>query len=208
MINYAKINSNFSYLHSIIMYHIVINNETAQSIDNKQIAFANFRALCRDYKNKPSSIKLMLDDKILHAKSADLQLLDDIDSSSTNDVLFEIMKQHNISKATLSKLIKGSDLEVSNSRVSGWCSAETDKRFVKLNNDELTAILLIITDYLTMTNYSKQNVVKARKLLNMTQTDLGELLQVNDRQVRNWESGKNNMPIKKWQILQEKLKNI
>ncbi len=209
MINYAKINSNFSYLHSIIMYHIIINNKTVQSLENKQIAFANFRSLCRDYTNKPSSIKLMLDDEILHAKSADLQLLDDVDKTSNNDILKLVLSQLNIDIKQLKLKLHNSELSVSNSRIDGWLRNDTnDRKYTAMYNDELYAVLNILLNDNQQSIKSPANIVKARQKLDLTQKQLAEKLGMTPthRQVARWEAGQAEMPDKKWQILQNFLK--
>lgn len=199
---YAKLVCNFSKLYRA-MYYIHIDNQTIHSISDKNIAYANYRALCRDYANKSSNIKLLHDDQIIHAKAADLLLLDELDNTSANDVLFAVMSAANIDKKQLRGILSKTDLQVSKSRIDGWCRTSSDRKFVRLHNDELAVILAAITAYLMTLQYSPQNIQRMRADLGMTQAEIGEALGVGDRQVRNWEAGKSGMRAEQWMNFQK-----
>lgn len=151
------------------MYQISINNQIAQTTASKQVAFANFRALCRDYKHKPDSIVLMLSGDVLHKKPENLQLIDDINKTTSNEILKLVLKQLGIEVKQLKTILQDSTLNLSNSRIDGWLRHDdTDRRYTPMYNDELYAVLDILLDKNQSDIKSPKNIIKIRKNLNLT----------------------------------------
>lgn len=184
----------------LAMFSILINDNVFQQVSDKNVAYANYRAICRDFKNKSSDIKLLSDDVVLHNKPANLMLLDDIDATSANDILTMTMQRLNVDIKQLKKLLQDTDLMLSNSRIDGWIKPIHDRKFVKMNNDEL----LIVLDVMIKNNQamikSPENIVNLRKKLGLTQSELAEKFGLKSGfvQISRWESGKQEMPDSKW----------
>lgn len=119
------------------MYYIKIKGSIVCQVINEQTAWANYRAICRQFENKPFLIELYADDVLLHKKDMGCMLLDDVDNYNANDVLVLTMQRLNVSIAELKKLLANTDLSLSNSRIDGWVRVKTDRRYVQMHHDEL-----------------------------------------------------------------------
>lgn len=187
------------------MYYIFIDNKENQSTESMQIAFANYRALCRDFKNKQSKIVLMLDSNILHAKEAGLMLLDDVDETTNNQLLVLLMKKFNVDIKELKSMLKKTEVQLSNSRIDGWIRQEKDRKYVHIHNDELYIVIEQISKNRDTQEKTSKNIALIRKQLKLTQKQLAEKLGMSatHRQVARWEAGEAEMPDKKWQSLKK-----
>lgn len=207
MINYAKI-WEFLTIPVETMYYIKIKGVTVHQVINEQTAWANYRATCRKFENKPYLVELYSDDNLLHKKSMGDMLLDDVDNYNANDVLILMMARLNISIVELKKLLADTELSLSNSRIDGWVRAKDDRKYVKIHHDEL---MVVIDAMLSKTNQLQKtaaNIVALRQKLNMTQAELAEALGMTPahHQVSRWENGSVEMPTTKWQKMQKLLK--
>ncbi|MDO5651588.1 MAG: helix-turn-helix domain-containing protein [Moraxella sp.] len=186
------------------MYTILIDDQITQQLTDKAAAFANFRAYCRDYANKPKKIVLMCDDDILHTKTANMQLHDDVDEISANDILMSVMSQLNVDIKALKNLLPQSPLLLSNSRIDGWVRPRHDRRFAQMYNDELQIVLHLLLTQQQDAIKSPQNISALRQKLGLTQTELAKQLGLTagHRQVARWEAGEAEMPDSRWQKMQ------
>lgn len=205
---YAKLGG--STLYHPLMYTIKIDGVTQQILDDQHIAWANFRAIARQFEQKPHTVALYDDDMLLLQKDAGRQLLDDADQATTNDVLKAALTALSIDIKQLKDLIAHSPLQLSNSRIDGWIRSADDRKFVQMHNDELIAVLQLLLLSQQNTQKTPDNILAARQRLGWTQTQLAEALGMTPThlQVHRWESGQAEMPDKKWQQLQNFLKNI
>lgn len=186
-------------------YKIIIDGATSQVINDKATAYANYRAVCRDYVNKPKKVELVQDESVLSAKAPHMMLLDSNDVFSANDVLCQAMQTLSINIKDLKDKIKTSELKLSNSRIDGWIRPSDDRHFVQMHNDELMVVIkLLLSDTVAMIK-SPENIAALRKKLGLTQTQLAEKfgLKSGFRQVARWESGDQEMPDAKWQKMQD-----
>lgn len=192
------------------MYYIVIDDKVVQTISDRYVAYANYRAVCRDFINKPKQIKLLDNDTILHTKAANMQLLDNIDEVSTNDILGVAMNSLNIDVKQLKTLIKDSQLQLSSSRIDGWIKDASDRKFVQMYNDELYVILQLMLKSSQSAIKTPTTITALRKQLGLTQSELAEKLGLKSghRQVARWEAGEAEMSDARWQKMQGFLKNI
>ncbi|OOS24031.1 hypothetical protein B0681_08745 [Moraxella porci DSM 25326] len=188
----------------IMTYKIIIDGATSQAINDKATAYANYRAVCRDYANKPKKVELVQDGSVLSAKAPHMMLRDSNDVFSANDVLCQAMQTLGINIKDLKDKIKTSELKLSNSRIDGWIRPSDDRHFVQMHNDELMAVIkLLLSDTVAMIK-SPENIAALRKKLGLTQSQLAEKfgLKSGFRQVARWESGEQEMPDAKWQKMQ------
>ncbi|MFB6348541.1 helix-turn-helix domain-containing protein [Moraxella sp. ZJ142] len=185
-------------------YKIIIDGKTSQEIDDKAIAYANYRAVCRDYANKPKKVELVHHEALITNKAAHLQLLDDNDVFSANDVLKHMMQLQNLNIKSLKDKIKTSQLKLSNSRIDGWLRTTDDRHYTQMHNDELIAVLSILMSDTQAQIKSPANIVALRQKLGLTQSELAEKLGMasSHRQVARWEAGDAEMPDTKWQKMQ------
>lgn len=206
----AKIVPNFKNL--FVMYTILINNQIKEQTTDKAVAFANFRAICRDYDNKPHHITLKHDDDVIHEKGADLQLLNDIDDCTANDVLLAIINQLSMSSKDAKAIIKESQLNASNSRIDGWFCQPSNRKFVKLHHDELVHLIPYFlknnTSSVNEIGFTANNLKTMRKQMGLSQDEVAQIVGVSgNRQVRRWENGEQDMPSEKWQVFLNYFKN-
>lgn len=206
---YAILGNLLSYAY-FAMYYIIVDDEVTQTISDRHVAYANYRAICRDFTNKSKQIKLLDGDAILHTKAANMQLLDNIDKVSANDVLNVMMTGLNIDIKQLKTLIKDSQLQLSSSRIDGWIKDASDRKFVQMHNDELCAVAQLMLKSNQASIKSPANIIALRKQLGLTQSELAEKLGLKSghRQVARWEAGEAEMPDVRWQKMQSFLKNI
>ena len=185
-------------------YKIIIDGTASQEINDKATAYANYRAVCRDYDNKPKKVELVHDDNVLSAKAPHMMLLDNNDIFDANDVLCQTMKTLGINIKGLKDKIKTSELKLSNSRIDGWIRAKDDRHFVQMHNDELIAVLTLLMSDAQAAVKSPANIAALRKKLGLTQSQLAEKfgLKSGFRQVARWESGEQEMPDSKWKKMQ------
>lgn len=203
MIKYARLSQIVNYV-QVMTYKIIIDGKTVQTINDKATAYANYRAVCRDYDNKPKKVELVQDDTALNSKAPHMQLLDSNDIFTANDVLCHAMQTLGINIKGLKDKIKDSELKLSNSRIDGWIRPSDDRHYVQMHNDELIVVLnLLMSDTVAMIK-SPENIVALRKKLGLTQSGLAEKfgLKSGFRQVARWESGEQEMPDSKWQKMQ------
>ncbi len=129
------------------MYHIFINQTLDHSVSDANIAYANYRAICRKFESKQSDIYLFLDEELLHHKKAGLMLLEDLDNQNTNDVLMLTMQRLDIDNQQLKELINNSELKLSNSRISGWLLPVHNRKFVQMHHDELIVVMSLMFNH-------------------------------------------------------------
>lgn len=191
-----------------IMYSIKIKGSTVQQVASEQTAWANYRATCRQFENKPFLVELYTDDTLLHKKEMGRMLLDDVDNYNANDVLILMMKRLNISIAELKKLLADTELSLSNSRIDGWVRDKTDRKFVQMHHDELMIAIDVMLSNATKTQKTPANIVALRQKLGLTQIELAVALGMtaNHHQVSRWENGLAEMPQTKWEKMQKLLK--
>lgn len=204
MILCATLSPTFKFA-KIMTYKIIIDGATSQVINDKATAYANYRAVCRDYVNKPKKVELVQDESVLSAKAPHMMLLDSNDVFSANDALCQAMQTLGINIKDLKDKIKTSELKLSNSRIDGWIRPSDDRHFVQMHNDELMIVIkLLLSDTVAMIK-SPENIAALRKKLGLTQTQLAEKfgLKSGFRQVARWESGDQEMPDAKWQKMQD-----
>ncbi len=204
MILCATLSQTFKFA-KIMTYKIIIDGATSQVINDKATAYANYRAVCRDYVNKPKKVELVQDESVLSAKAPHMMLLDSNDVFSANDALCQTMQTLGINIKDLKDKIKTSELKLSNSRIDGWIRPSDDRHFVQMHNDELMVVIkLLLSDTVAMIK-SPENIAALRKKLGLTQTQLAEKfgLKSGFRQVARWESGDQEMPDAKWQKMQD-----
>ncbi|WP_131669241.1 helix-turn-helix domain-containing protein [Psychrobacter pygoscelis] len=201
---YAKLGNIINYLKNI-MYQVNINNQQYFITDNEHVAWSAYRAACREYDNKSKKVALLNDDRLLHAKAADLMLLDDVDSVTANDLLKIIMQQLNIDIKQVKEIVKESGLPLSNSRVGSWTLPPDNRRYTQMHNDELAAILpYLLSKSIHELGYTPANLKQLRQRLRLTQEQVAKIVGVaGNRQVRRWENGEQPMPHDKWQLLLE-----
>lgn len=190
------------------MYHIKIKGSTVQQVANEQTAWANYRATCRQFENKPFSVELYTDDTLLHKKEMGRMLLDDVDNYNANDVLILTMQRLNISIAELKKLLADTELSLSNSRIDGWIRDRTDRKYVQMHHDELMIAIDVMLSNATKTQKNPANILALRQKLGLTQIELAVALGMtaNHHQVSRWENGLAEMPQTKWEKMQKLLK--
>ena len=200
----ATLSQTFNFA-KIMTYKIIIDGATSQAITDKATAYANYRAVCRDYDNKPKKVELVHDDSELSAKAPNMMLLDNNDVFSANDVLCQAKQTLGINIKGLKDKIKTSELKLSNSRIDGWIRPSDDRHFVQMHNDELVAVLKLLLSDTVATIKSPENIVALRKKLGLTQSELAEKfgLKSGFRQVARWESGDQEMPDTKWKKMQD-----
>ncbi len=184
-------------------YQIIIDGKISQTINDKAVAYANYRAVCRDYANKPKKVELVQDDIVLNAKAPHLQLIDNNDVFSANDVFISITKSIGLSVPAIKDIIKNSDLMLTNSRIDGWFYPKDNRRFVQMYNDELSYLIPLLLAHKSQNEmgYTPNNLKSMRQALKLTQEQTAQMLGVaGGRQVRRWENGEQDMPSEKWQI--------
>lgn len=143
---YATLSQTLNFAKNMT-YKIIIDGTTSQVINDKATAYANYRAVCRDYDNKPKKVELMQNNTILSAKAPHLMPLESNDVFSANDVLCQTMQVLGINVKDLKNKIKTSELKLSNSRIDGWVRSSDNRHFVQMHNDELLAVLkLLLSD--------------------------------------------------------------
>lgn len=190
------------------MYSIAINDNVIKQTENRAVAWASYRAVARDHTNKSACVSIALGDTILHQKPADLLLLDEVDTVTTNDLLKITLARLGVDIKELKALVTNTELDLSNSRIDGWLRPSDDRKFVQLHNDEFAVILDALLASRQLLVKSPANIVKLRQQLGLTQSQLADKLGLKSgfRQVARWESGEQEMPDKRWQILQDFLK--
>lgn len=204
---YVKLFALFIYCKSI-MYTIKLGNQIIKQTNNHNAAWASYRSFARDFVNKQHEVTLLDDDTLLHQKKAGLMLLDDVNSTTTNDLLKVVLSTLDIDNKKLKSLVADSELDVSNSRIDGWTRRIDDRKYTDMHNDELAIVLELVLSDLQSSIKSPKNIVKARKKLELTQEQLAEKLGLKSgfRQVARWESGEQEMPDSRWKKMQEFLK--
>lgn len=189
------------------MYYIKIKGSTVHQVSNEQIAWANYRATCRQFENKPFLVELYTNDTLLHKKEMECMLIDDVDNYNANDALILMMRRLNISIAELKKLLANTDLSLSNSRIDGWVRAKSDRKYVQMHHDELLIVIDTMLSDVAKTEKTPANIIALRQKLGLTQIELAVALGMmpTHHQVSRWENGLVEMPIAKWKRMQQLL---
>lgn len=197
-----------------LMYKILIDNKVIEC-DDKNIAFANYRSFCRDYKNKSYHIKLMHNDILLHDKPANLQLLDDVDAVTTNDLLSLLLECLDIDITELKKIISESDLQLSKSRVGSWTLPTDNRRYTQMHNDELAAVIkLLLTDRQLSSNsladkgYTPSNYQQLVKMTGLSNVDFYRTFDIPEQTFYCHIKGSRSMRWQDWQELVQKVENF
>lgn len=190
---------------STMTYHIFSDGILIDSNDSKAIAYANFRNYCRIYENKPCHVELRHDNELLSCKPAKLQLLEDNDGCTCNEILQTVLNRLNIDVVALKTILKDSKLALSSSRIDGWFRKPNDRKYMTIHHDELSAVLDLVLQYTHNNIKTPQNIKALRKKLGLTQSELAEMLGLKSgfRQVARWESGEQEMPDSRWRSMQK-----
>lgn len=193
------------------MYHIIINQQLHQSVSDEHIAYANYRAICRDYLNKSLDVQLLHEKQVLHHKPSDFVFTDDdFDKVTPNCILKSVMNRLNIEIKQLKTILQESELQLSNSRIDGWIRPVDDRKYVKMHHDELLIVLDLMLQRYQELIKTPENITHLRKKMGLTQTELAEQMGIKSGHVHisRWESGKQEMPDSKWQEMLDMAKKM
>lgn len=150
-----------------LMFEIKINNTTVCENADKIAAYANFRNAVRRADLSSDNIVCLFDD----GKMIECHSVGDVDAEigekiTPNNVLLHFMHSNNLSVADLKKAATKSGLVVSNSKIGGWISNPENRKYQKMQMDELMLILAcLLSSGYTPENYKL--LVKSTGLSNV-----------------------------------------
>ncbi len=197
------------------MYHITLDDKKISSTNNKIIALINYRMLLKraDLPNNKHWASLYKDDKIIkketiNHRTASISIETDI---STNEIFIQSVENMGVSVNQLKLLIKQIDLHITNSKLVGWLSKPSSRKYQPIQLDELYVMLDILTQaQAKIGGYTPQNYRNLITMTGLTEEEFYKLFKIPKTTfyANIADVAKNNhrsMSYKAWLELQEKV---